>query len=104
MEDRRLGSRIRRAYLLYRRVILFVGLCTGVEDPEVTLVSVNSKNENTRKQGKDQRGVPEVLSCGGHFRQRNTKTVVIKHHARKRGAEGIDIHHGCIEGGNQYQS
>jgi hypothetical protein len=71
-----------------------------VKNPEVKLVSVNSKKENTRKQGKDQRGVPEVLSCGGHFRQRNTKTVVIKHHARK-GMGGIDIHHGCIEGGQQ---
>jgi len=31
---------------------------------------------------KDQRGLPEILSCGGHFRQRSTKTVVIKHHAK----------------------
>jgi len=68
-------------------------LCAGVKYPEVILVSVNSKNEQTRRQGEDQRGVPEVLSCGGHFRQRNTKTVVIKHHARKRGRGGIDIHH-----------
>jgi hypothetical protein len=60
-------------------------VCAGVKYPKVRLVSVNSKIENIKETREGSEGVPEVLSCGGHFRQRNTKTVVIKHHAKKGG-------------------
>ena len=65
--------------------------CAGVKGSGIRSISDNSKIENTRKQGMDQRGVPEVLSCGGHFWQRNTKTVVIKHHARKMRGQAFTI-------------
>lgn len=38
--------------------------------PEVRLVSFNSKNKKSEVRIRG--GVPEVLSCGGHFRQQNT--------------------------------